>query len=206
MNNHPSSRHNCKACPVEQVRGMMFKLYQVAEFKTGNHPAAHRSGMGVCRKKRGKEQIYAGSNTPDDFAWYRENSAAAIHSIKKLPNGLGIYNMSGNAWEWCLDFYNENYYQTSPLNNPQGPETGKNRVIRGGGYLSSENECRVTHRNNADPKERKGSLGFRLLLSSSPARPTGQARQSHLKTAAHCLKHIISGPTKVEITLIRPGN
>ncbi len=84
----------------------------------------------------GKNQqpfVYAGSDSAGDVAWYFKNSGGAVQPVaQKQPNGLGLYDMSGNEWEWCWDFYDENYYAQSPSENPKGPETGSSRVYRGG--------------------------------------------------------------------------
>lgn len=80
------------------------------------------------------------------------------------PNGYGLYDITGNVWEWCADWFDETYYQTSPRENPKGPAKGKDRIIRGGSWLCSENYCtgyRVAARNHTEPDSGLNNLGFR---------------------------------------------
>lgn len=80
------------------------------------------------------------------------------------PNGSGIYDITGNVWEWCADRFGDDYYSKSPKSNPKGPEAGTNRVIRGGSFLCAENFCsnyRVAGRSQAEPESGLNNLGFR---------------------------------------------
>jgi formylglycine-generating enzyme required for sulfatase activity len=82
------------------------------------------------------------------------------------PNGYGLYDITGNVWEWCADWFDENYYKKSPRVNPRGPATGEHRVIRGGSWLCSENYCtgyRVAARNHTAPDSGLNNLGFRCV-------------------------------------------
>lgn len=107
---------------------------------------------------------YAGSNMVDAVAWYTDNSGRSTHPVgTKRGNSLGIYDMSGNVWEWCKDWYSSSYtsYDT---NNPTGPSSGSDRVRRGGSWFNDAWCCRVSDRASSTPSNRAYSLGFRIVL------------------------------------------
>ena len=106
---------------------------------------------------------YAGSNMIDAVAWYTDNSGSSTHIVgSKRANALGIYDMSGNVWEWCKDWYASSYvsYDT---NNPVGPSSGGGHVVRGGGWNSGASACRVADRFGYSPDFRYYYLGFRVV-------------------------------------------
>ncbi len=108
---------------------------------------------------------YSGSNNPDDVAWYSDNSGNQTHEVgTKQPNELGIYDMTGNVWEWCWDWYDSEYYSSSPQDNPKGPDSGTRRVLRGGGWLyRSGTRLGVANRSSDFPSYSHYDIGFRLV-------------------------------------------
>lgn len=107
--------------------------------------------------------LYSGSNIADIVAWYNKNCDVSSHQCgAKRANSLGIYDMSGNVWEWCKDWYDASYDKYD-LKNPQGPSTGEYRVARGGGWCCSVNYCQVAHRHAGTPDARDNVLGFRVV-------------------------------------------
>jgi sulfatase modifying factor 1 len=112
--------------------------------------------------------LYSGSNSINLVAWYNENSGNGTHPVgEKQANELGIFDMTGNVWEWCQDWYGASYYAGRPdLDaNPKGLTTGQYRVNRGGSVNTIPAICRVTIRVRDTPGNRRSTLGFRLVLS-----------------------------------------
>jgi len=112
----------------------------------------------------GPYYVYSGSNDAGSVAWYNDSPqcAAISHPVgKKKPNGLGIYDMSGNVWEWCWDWYDE--YTNTSVTNPKGPSSGPGRVIRGGSWSFSDTVIRIAYRNFFMPAMSQGLLGIRLV-------------------------------------------
>ncbi len=112
----------------------------------------------------GSATLYAGSNNADDVAWYKGNSGSQTNEVgTKQPNELGLYDMSGNVWEWCWDWFVDNYYSSSPQNNPKGPDTGVWRVMRGGSWYFGVNLLRVASRSGYLPDYIYEDYGFRIV-------------------------------------------
>ena len=114
---------------------------------------------------RSQHYIYSGSDSFMAVAWIGGYSGGRTNDVAaKRANELGIYDMSGNVGEWCSDWYGENYYKSSPSNNPQGPSSGSERVYRGGSWDYPARFCRVSCRSHYAPVGRFHDLGLRLAL------------------------------------------
>ena len=161
--NYPAYRVSWKDCQkfikklnklcAKQLNGKNFRLPTEAEWEY-----AARGG------NKSKGYKYSGSNSIGDVAWYWDNSGRKTHAVgTKSPNELGIYDMSGNVWEWCQDWYGS--YGSGSQTNPQGPWSGSCRVYRGGSWNFNAPGCRVSYRRNSAPDNRCYYLGFRLVVS-----------------------------------------
>jgi formylglycine-generating enzyme required for sulfatase activity len=172
----PAYFKNCDNCPVEQVswndvREFIKKLNQKTD-KTYRLPTEaeweYAAGGGSSTQFGGRSgggYKYSGSNNIDEVAWYNNNPDGKTHPVgQKKANELGIYDMSGNVWEWCADWYKAEYYDNSPQGNPKGPTSGTTRVIRGGSWDCDSQYCRVADRSYFTPDRRSYGLGFRLVL------------------------------------------
>lgn len=140
---------------LNEMTGMTFRLLTEAEWEY-----AARGG----NKSLG--YTYSGSNIIDEVGWYYDNSGDHLHQVATLlPNELGIYDMTGNAAEWCNDRFGYYYYSESPSINPQGPDTPYDRSIRGVyGYSYNEYNNRLTARTGNGPQGSRHYVGFRLAL------------------------------------------
>ncbi len=162
----------CDSCPVERVSWfnvmefidrlnqktqMNYRLPTESEWEY-----AARGGM------HSKGYKYSGSDVDITVGWKVGTSNARTHPVgRKNPNELGIFDMTGNVFEWCSDWYSSTWYAISPQTNPTGPDEGNFRVIRGGSWFYDHAGLRVTDRESANPSFRYGYVGFRLSRSPS---------------------------------------
>ena len=137
---------------LNQKTGANFRLPTEAEWEY-----AARGG------NKSNSYKYSGSNTIGNVAWYWDNSNSETHQVgTKSPNELGIYDMSGNVWEWCQDWYGD--YSSGSQTNPIGSSSGSFRVLRGGSWNNRARLCRVSLRNYYFPDRGSYYFGFRLVL------------------------------------------
>ena len=155
--NLPVETVSCDDCQefikkLNELTGKKFRLPTEAEWEY-----AARGGS------KSKGYKYSGSNTLGDVAWYDGNSGSKTHPVKtKRANELGLYDMSGNVWEWCSDWYGG--YSSDAQTNPKGAASGSGRVLRGGSWFSYERNCRVSDRSDYYPGNRDCYNGFRLVI------------------------------------------
>ena len=154
------SWEDCQAfiTKLNQLTGKNFRLPTETEWEyaaRGGHRATER-------------YKYSGSNDIDEVAWYVGNGPQGetvyTNEVKtKKANELGIYDMSGNVWEWCNDWYKANYYWETGV-DPQGPAEGTQRVYRGGSWQNEAEACRAAKRMGIEPNEKYSNIGLRLCL------------------------------------------
>ncbi|MBR5085870.1 MAG: formylglycine-generating enzyme family protein [Muribaculaceae bacterium] len=168
MGSNPSSFKGAKR-PVEQVTWNYCQefIHKLNEMTGENFRLPTEAEWEYAARGGNKSQgyKYSGSNEIGDVAWYDGNSSRQTHDVAtKQSNELGLYDMSGNVWEWCQDWYGENYYGSSPSSNPTGPASGSIRVDRGGSWGSGARGCRVSYRGGNYADYRSYGLGLRLAL------------------------------------------
>jgi formylglycine-generating enzyme required for sulfatase activity len=149
--------------PEEKKAGRVYRLPTEAEWEY------------ACRA--GSKSAYSfgeSSKLLGDYAWINENSNGRTHPVgEKKANAWGLYDMQGNVWEWCSDWYDE--YPKGAVSDPTGPKEGSSRVFRGGGWDYEAALCRSAYRVRFDPSFRNDSLGFRVALSPSGIPQSPQA-------------------------------
>ena len=168
MGSNPSGFNSCTNCPVEDV-----KWKDIQEFlarlnkQTGGRyrlPTEAEWEYAASGGTKSKGYKFSGSNDPAEVGWIKSNADAKTHPVgQKKPNELGLYDMCGNVWELCSDWYDIHYYKKSPASGPQNKNLGLFRVSRGGSWRSGPERCynKARNRNIKDHHIQNG--GFRLV-------------------------------------------
>lgn len=169
MGNNPSYFKNCDKCPVDTVSWNDAQKYITGlNSKTGKtYRLPTEAEWEYAARSGGKKEKYAGGNDVKSVAWYESNSGKRTHPVKqKKPNGFGLYDMSGNIREWVQDWYDVDYYKSSPKNNPQNANSGTFRVLRGGSWDHVARLNLAARRGRHYQDYQHFNIGFRLVLSA----------------------------------------
>jgi len=177
MGNNPSEfKQAGKRAPVETVswndcqefikklnhkESRMYRLPTEAEWEF-----AARGG-GAIRSPFNSFLYTYGDDTSilGEYAWFEKNSKDTTYPVgQKKPNSIGLYDMMGNTWEWCEDWYDNYYYKKSHEEDPKGSDIGENKVLRGGSWYYNDKDCRISNRFNRFPDLKYYNYGFRLVL------------------------------------------
>ena len=168
MGSNPSEFTGCDQCPIDRVSwDDAQRFIETLNKLSGKKYALPTEAEWEYAAKGGPKTQgyrYSGSDNIDDVAWHTGNSNRQPHPVgEKAPNELGLYDMSGNMWEWCQDWYDKNYYELQERNNPIGPVSGSGRVRRGGSWFTQAANCKTSTRNSVKQDYKDDSGGFRLV-------------------------------------------
>jgi formylglycine-generating enzyme required for sulfatase activity len=167
MGSNPSHFTSCgDDCPIEKVNWSDVQEFISKINRQGNngYRLPTEAEWEYAARSGGKSERYPGGNDVLSVAWFLSNSENVTHPVgTKQPNGLGLYDMAGNVWEWTNDWFSSDYYSKSPRNNPKGPDSGERRVARGGCLTGWTGNVRVAKRTSYKPDSRYDSIGFRLV-------------------------------------------
>ncbi|HLP52799.1 MAG TPA: formylglycine-generating enzyme family protein [Chitinophagales bacterium] len=170
MGSNPSHFKGCDNCPVEEITlaevdSFISKLNRISN-SNYRLPTEAEWEYAALGGPLSKGYCYPGSDSLEQVAWMVDNAGKKTHPVgQKKPNELGLYDMSGNVWELCSDYWNAAYYKTSPAVNPRNDTKAVFRVTRGGSWRSGEERCYSKARNfNAYDHYRKENFGLRLVI------------------------------------------
>ena len=114
-------------------------------------------------KASAEQTVFSGSDNLDEVGWYMDNADETTHEVAtRKPNALGVYDMTGNVWEWCRDFWCDNF-GSDPVTDPEGPSDGTKHVDRGGSWNKVASHCRLSFRYGLNPDYKANNLGFRVV-------------------------------------------
>ena len=145
--------------PVYAIKGKTVS----ADFSQPGYRLPTEAEWEYAARAAGREQFnYSGSDKASDVSWYDENSGRTIQAVaRKAPNGLGLFDLSGNVWEWCQDYLLA--YSSKTQTDPTGPVSGKFRIIRGGSFMFNDSSSRCGFRRANDPAGVAADIGFRVV-------------------------------------------
>lgn len=169
MGSNPANFNDCPKCPVEEVTPeTVDEFLKKLNAKTGKNyrlPTEAEWEYAAIGGKKTQGYRFSGSETFDEVAWNKHNADDRTHPVgQKKPNELGLYDMSGNVWELCQDWYYKHFYKESPKDNPVYLEETKHRLVRGGSWRSGANRCYNQARNRNIKDHHIANLGFRVVL------------------------------------------
>ena len=163
------SEAECMKCPVNNmVWEQLQEMIIILNAKMGRNfrlPTEAEWEYAAQGGKLTKGYTYSGSNKIEDVGWLKPNGENRQHEVGLLkPNELGLYDMNGNAWELCEDWYDKKFYRRSPKYNPINKQKAKYRVARGASWMSPDQYCEKHFRNTDHPHHKRGNGGFRLVM------------------------------------------
>ena len=184
--NHAEATAFCER--LSALTGKIYKLPTEAQWEFAARGGANN-----------RTYRYSGGSSIDDVAWHIGSGGEKSHHVvgEKHPNGLGLYDMNGNVWEWCEDWYG--VYEAAPQIEPRGAAKGEQKVFRGGSWYDVEKNCTVTFRSAENPAKRMNNVGFRVVMISSQVRETLPTNQAKNGSSMTVWKRIICARQRLSI-------